>query len=216
RREGQPGRADPRGASDCGSLGLTVPEWLPRTVSVLPLHGLGRPMGVAAVPPATTTGTASATARSAPTARPAATTATGSGGLRIRDLHRDPPAIELAPVQLRNRGLGLLRRVHLDDPDSPGLPGKTIGDHGRGQNVSALCEELPEPFAGRGVRKTAYVEVRCHRNPLGLSSALLHAPRTRKVLSSEARPAQSGGRSQCTQAEATRNCRGGLAPRVTP
>jgi len=173
--------ADPRSAYDYGSLGLTVPEWLPRIVSVSPLHGLGRPMSVAAVPPATATRTASATARSATAARPAAATATRTGGLRIRDLHRDSPAIELAPVQLRNRGLGLLRRVHLDEPESPGLPGKTIGDHGRGQNVSALCEELPEPFAGRGVRKTAYVEFRCHRNPLGLSSALLHAPRTRKV-----------------------------------
>src|SRR5438128_2377151 len=169
--------ADPRSAYDYGSLGLTVPEWLPRIVSVSPLHGLGRPMSVAAVPPATA-------------ARPAAATATRTGGLRIRDLHRDSPAIELAPVQLRNRGLGLLRRVHLHEPESPGLPGKTIGDHGRGQDITALCEELPEPFAGRGVRKTAYIEFRCHRNPLGLSSALLHAPRTRKVtfIGGEVRP----------------------------
>ena len=182
--------ADPRSAYDYGSLGLTVPEWLPRTVSVLPLHRLGRPMGVTAVPPATATRTASATARSATAARPAAATATRTGGLRIRDLHRDSPAIELAPVELRNRSRGLLCRVHLDEPESPGLPGESIGDHGCGKNVTALCEELPEPFAGRGVRKTAYIEFRCHRNPLGLSSALLHAPRTRKVtfIGGEVRP----------------------------
>src|SRR2546425_1386781 len=173
--------ADPRSAYDCGGLGLIVPEWLPRIVSVLPLHGLGRPWGVPAAPPPAATRTASAPARSATAARPAAATATRSGGLRIRDLHRDSPAIELAPVQLRNRGLGFLRRVHLDEPESPGLPGETIGDHGCGQDVTALREELPKPFASRGVRKTAYVEFRCHRNPLGLSSALWHAPRTRKL-----------------------------------
>jgi hypothetical protein len=182
--------ADPRRAYDCGSLGRNRGSRL--IVSVLPLHGLGRPVRVAAVSPATATGSASATARSAAAAsRPATTAAaTRTGGLWIRDLHRDSPAVELAPVQLRNRGLGLLCRVHLDEPESPGLPGETIGDHGRGKNVTALCKELPESFAGRGVRKTAYVEFRSHRNPLGLSSALLHAPRTRKVtfIGGEVRP----------------------------
>src|SRR5438067_13431633 len=102
--------ADPRSAYDCGSLGITVPEWLPRIVSVLPLHGLGRPMGVAAVPPATPTRAASSTARAATAARPAAATATRTGGLQSREHHRHSPASEHAPVEMRNRGLGLRRR----------------------------------------------------------------------------------------------------------
>ena len=183
--------ADPRCAYDCGSLGRDRGSRR-LIVSVLPLHGLGRPMRVPAVPPAAATGSPSTTARAAAAAsRPiAATAATRAGSLRIRDLHRDSPAIELAPVELRNRSRSLLCRVHLDETESPGLAGKSIGDHGCGKNVTALCEELPEPFAGRGVRKTAYIEFRCHRNPLGLSSALLHAPRTRKVtfIGGEVRP----------------------------
>ena len=118
-------------------------------------------MRVPAVPSAAATRSPSTTAARAAAAasRPiAATAATRAGSLRIRDLHRDSPAIELAPVELRNRSRGLLCRVHLDEPESPGLPGESIGDHGCGKNVTALCEELPEPFAGRGVRKTAYVE----------------------------------------------------------
>src|SRR5262249_22027418 len=159
--------------------------------SPLPLHWLGRPVRVSAVSPAAATRSAPAAARPPTAARPAApATATRTGGLRIRDLHRDSPAVQLPAVQLRDRCLGLLRRVHLDEPESPGLPGKSIGDHGRRQDVAALCEELPEPFAGRGVRKAAYIEFRCHGNPLGLSSALLHAPRTRKVsfIGGEVRP----------------------------
>ena len=173
--------ADPRCAYDSGSLGRDRGSRL--IVSVLPLHRLGRPMRVPAVSPAAATGPAPTTARSAaPASRPVTTAAaTRAGGLRIRDLYRDSPAVELTPVQLRNRRRSLLCRVHLDETESPGLPGETIGDHGRRKNVAALCKELPESFARRGVRKTAYVEFRCHRNPLGLSSALLHAPRTRKV-----------------------------------
>src|SRR5499427_225921 len=102
-------------------------------------------MRVTALSPATATGSASAAARPATTAaRPAAAAApAGARGLRIRDLHRDSPAIELTPVQLRNRGLGLLCRVHLDEAESPGLAGEAIGDHGRGQDVATLREELP-------------------------------------------------------------------------
>jgi len=59
-------------------------------------------MRVPTVSPAAATGPAATTARSAaPASRPiAATTATRTGGLRIRDLHRDSPAVELTPVQL--------------------------------------------------------------------------------------------------------------------
>jgi hypothetical protein len=148
--------------------------------SPLPLHRLRRPVSIAAVPPAAATRPTSAAAWPPTAARPARAAAR-TRCLGIRHLHRDPATIELTPVELRNRGLSLLRRVHLDEPESPGLPGESVSDHRSGQNVAALSEELPEPFAGRGVRKTANVEFRCHGNPLGLSSALLHAPRTRKV-----------------------------------
>src|SRR5262249_51902990 len=109
-------------------------------------------------PPASPARSPSATARSATAARPASTAATRAGGLRIRDLHRDPAAVELAAVQLGDGRLGLLRRVHLDEPESPGLAREAIGDHGRGQDIATLCDYLTSPFARGAVRKTAYVE----------------------------------------------------------
>ena len=207
--------ADPRCAYDRGSLGRDRGSGL--IVSVLPLHRLGRPMRVPAVPPAAATGSPATAARAAAApARPiAATAATRAGRLRIRDLHRDSPAIELAPVELRNRSRSLLCRVHLDEPEPPGLPGESIGDHGCGKNVTALCEELPEPFAGRGVRETAYIEFRCHRNPLGLSSALLHAPRTRKS-TLEARSDRTWRIFCSVHACPTRASAGGHRRRVSP
>src|SRR5215475_871483 len=104
----------------------------------LPLHGFGRPVRIAAVPPAPATRSTTSATRSAPAARPAPAAATRAGGLRIRDLHRDPAAVELAAVQLGDGRLGLLRRVHFDEPESPGLAGEAIGDHRRGQDVATL------------------------------------------------------------------------------
>ena len=54
---------------------------------------------------ATTTGATAARTAAAGTATTAATAA-GPGGLGVRDLDRDAPAVELAPVQLRDRILG--------------------------------------------------------------------------------------------------------------
>src|SRR3989441_2095894 len=182
RRRGQPISAGPFGSGSRCSHSLRVPL-------ALPLQGLGWPVSVAAVSSAATAGTAPATARPPAPTRPAPT-ATRTGRLRVGDLDGDSPPIELTPVQLGDGVLSLFRRAHLDEPESPGLPGETIRDHGRGQDVTALGEELAKPFAGRGVRKTAYIEFGCHRNPLGLSSAVLHAPRTRKAcfIGGEVRP----------------------------
>src|SRR5262245_26556767 len=147
--------------------------------SALPLHGLGGTMRVAAVPPAAAARTAAAATGTSATTRP--TAATGTWRLGVRNLHSDPPAVELAAVELRDRVLGLLGSAHLDKAESPGLAGETVGDHSRRQDIAALSKEFPEPFAGRGVCETADIQFGCHLNPLRLSSALLHAPRTRKA-----------------------------------
>src|SRR3989441_397590 len=182
RRRGQPISAGPFGSGSRASHYLGVPP-------ALPFHGLGWPVSVAAVSSAATAGTAPATARPPAPTRPAPT-ATRTGRLRVGDPAGDSPPSESTPFQLGDGVLSLFRRAHPDEPESPGLPGETIRDHGRGQDVTALGEELPKPFAGRGVRKTAYIEFGCHGNPLGLSSAVLHAPRTRKAcfIAGEVRP----------------------------
>src|SRR5207245_6525292 len=78
-------------------IGWPPPDYL--FSCALPLHRLGWAVGIAAVPPAAATGTPPATARPPAAAGPSA--ATRAGRLRVRDLDRDPPAIELAPAQDR-------------------------------------------------------------------------------------------------------------------
>src|SRR5258707_5759924 len=85
----------------------------------------------------------------------AGTPATRARGLRVRDGHGDAPAVEVTAVQLADRLLRLLRRVHLDEAEAPRLAGEAIGDDGRRLHVPALGEELAEPFAGRRVRQPA-------------------------------------------------------------
>ena len=68
-------------------------------------------MRVSTLPPtpAPTRTPATWTTAARPTTTRAAATraATGAGGLRVRDLDRDAPAVELAAVQLRDRVLGV-------------------------------------------------------------------------------------------------------------
>ena len=100
-------------------------------------------MRVATVPAAATTRTATAATGTATATRPAA--ATGPRRLGVRDLHRDPPAVELTAVELRNRVLGLLGRAHLDEAESPRLTGETVGDHRRRQDIAALVKNSLSP-----------------------------------------------------------------------
>src|SRR5439155_6703230 len=93
----------------------------------LPLHGLGGSVGVAAVAPAAR---APSTARTAPTAaRPvtAGSRAAAALALGVRELDRDLPAVELTPVELRDRVLRLFRRRHLDEPEAARLSGEPVG-----------------------------------------------------------------------------------------
>src|SRR5205823_14666444 len=86
--------------------------------SALPLQGLGGPVGVAAVAPAPRT---ASPARATPAAaRPIAAgpRATGALALRVRDLDRDLPAVELPPVELSDRVLRLFRRRHLNEAEA--------------------------------------------------------------------------------------------------
>jgi hypothetical protein len=92
------------------------------------------------------------------TAAAAGTTAAGARRLRIRDLDGDAAPIELPPVELRNRVLGLLGRGHLHEPEATRLPRETIGDHGGGLHVSGLREELTKPFARGRIGETADIE----------------------------------------------------------
>src|SRR5439155_6891097 len=92
----------------------------------LPLHGLGGTVGVAAVAPAAR---APSTARTAPTAaRPvtAGSRAAAAPALGAREPDRDLPAVELTPVELRDRVLRLFRRRHLDEPEAARLSGEPV------------------------------------------------------------------------------------------
>src|SRR3989441_3761767 len=85
-------------------------------------RSLGGSVGVAAVAPAAR---APSTARTAPTAaRPvtAGSRAAAALALGVRELDRDLPAVELTPVELRDRVLRLFRRRHLDEPEAARLP----------------------------------------------------------------------------------------------
>src|SRR3989441_224934 len=97
----------------------------------LPLHGLGGSVGVAAVAPAPR---APSTARTAPTPpRPVTAGSRAAAALALggRALDRGLPAVELTPVELRDRVLRLFRRRHLDEPEAARLSGEPVGDHSR-------------------------------------------------------------------------------------
>src|SRR5688500_17218739 len=106
-----------------------------------------------------------AAAARATTTRTPPAAATRARCLRVRDLDRAAPAVELAAVELRDRVLGVFGRVHLDEAEAARLPGEPVGDDGGRQDVTALAEELPQAIAGGGVGKTADVELGRHREP---------------------------------------------------
>src|SRR5438477_235396 len=143
----------------------------------LPFHGFRGTVGIAAV-------AAAAASRTAPaTPRPAAAgprTAARAGRLRVRDLDRDPPAVELTPVQLGDRGLRLLRGGHFDEAEAPRLAREPIGDDRRGKHVAALGEELSKSVARGRVGETADVQFGRHVNPLGLVFRCRLRPANRK------------------------------------
>src|SRR5205823_3773262 len=175
--------------------------------SALPLHGLRGPVGVAAVAPAPRT---ASPARATPAAaRPLAARprAAAALALRVRDLDRDLPAVELPPVELGDRVLRLFRRRHLDEPETARLPGEAVSDHRRRQDIPRLAEELAKPLARCRVRKTTDIQFGRHVNPLDPLPLVVHAPRTGRYVASEARFGRSGRQVQFTRAAGPRKRR---------
>src|SRR4051794_37134310 len=85
--------------------------------SGLPLHRLGRTVRIprlAAAAAARTPTTRTTTTRTPATA----SAATRARRLRVRNLHRDAPTVQLAAIELGDRVLGSLRGVHLDEAES--------------------------------------------------------------------------------------------------
>src|SRR5688572_10256018 len=87
---------------------------------------------------------------------PAATrTAPGAGRRRVGELHPELPAVELATVELLDRGLRGLRARHLDEAEAAGLPRCAVGDDAGRLHALNLRAELAKALGGRRERETA-------------------------------------------------------------
>src|SRR5262245_28357019 len=171
--------------------------------SDLPADRLGGTVRVAALAAAATTWPAAART---PTAA-GAPAAAGPRGLRVGDLHGDAPAVELTPVELGARVLGLSGRVHLDEAKAARLSGEAVGDDGCGEDVTALGEELPKSFAGGGVGEPADVELGRHEIPpprLSSATAPVSRPANGREVPRRRGPACDGGRFNLTRAARAR------------
>src|SRR5437660_5496567 len=159
-------------------------------LGALPLHRLGWAMGVAALATATAAARTTTTGPATTARTPAAAATARPRRLRIRHLDGDPTTVQLTTVELGDRVLGSLRRVHLDEAEPARLAGEAVGDDGRRQHVAALAEELSQAITGSGVRKTADIQLGRHRNPRSLP-LIGHAPRTGRDVTPEARSVRS-------------------------
>src|SRR5262245_32709860 len=111
--------------------------------------------GVPAAAAQATTPAATATAAAATTAEAAAAT---TGLLRLRLVHRERTAVELAAAELVDRGLALGLRRHLDEPEAARAARVTVGDDAAAVDRAGLREELAQIVLGRLERKVTNVQ----------------------------------------------------------
>src|SRR5262245_65357136 len=89
----------------------------------------------------------------------AASTAAATRALVLRLVHAQRPAAHLTPIEGAHRRFGAARIFHLDERETTGSSGLTVGDDVHRRDLSVRLEQTTQLGLRRGEGQVSYVQL---------------------------------------------------------